>query len=65
MDIRYEVNPIDFKSYSTSEVRKAFLIESLFQTDTLQWTYSHYDRLVIGGAVPVEKKRYNWNGAMS
>ncbi|MBG9785053.1 5-dehydro-4-deoxy-D-glucuronate isomerase [Shouchella lehensis] len=65
MDIRYEVNPIDFKSYSTSEVREAFLIESLFQTDTLQWTYSHYDRLVIGGAVPVEKTlRLDWSDVL-
>lgn len=52
MDIRYEVNPEDGKRYTTEELRKAFLIESLFQTGEISFCYSHYDRLVIGGAVP-------------
>ncbi|WP_054705898.1 5-dehydro-4-deoxy-D-glucuronate isomerase [Bacillus sp. JCM 19041] len=52
MDIRYEVNPEDGKRYTTEELRKAFMIESLFQGGELSFCYSHYDRLVIGGAVP-------------
>lgn len=52
MDIRYEVNPEDGKRYTTEELRKAFLIESLFQNGEISFCYSHYDRLVIGGAVP-------------
>ncbi|MCR1288542.1 5-dehydro-4-deoxy-D-glucuronate isomerase [Shouchella clausii] len=52
MDIRYEVGPKDFKTYTTEEIRKAFLVESLFEEGTLHLSYSHYDRLIIGGAVP-------------
>lgn len=31
MDIRYEVGPRDFKTYTTEEMREAFLVESLFE----------------------------------
>ena len=37
---------------STAELRKAFLIEGLMENDTVQCTYSHYDRMIIGGVQP-------------
>lgn len=37
---------------STAELRESFLIEDLMQQGTLHLTYSHYDRMIIGGAVP-------------
>jgi 4-deoxy-L-threo-5-hexosulose-uronate ketol-isomerase len=37
---------------STVELRENFLIENVMQPGTLQLTYSHYDRVIIGGVVP-------------
>ena len=39
----------------TAELRANFLAEGLMQDDTLQLVYSHYDRVIIGGAKPVNK----------
>lgn len=53
MEIRHATNPIDVKRFTTSELRERFLIEHLFQVDKLQSVYSHHDRMIVGGAVPV------------
>jgi 4-deoxy-L-threo-5-hexosulose-uronate ketol-isomerase len=53
--LRYAAHPGDFKRYDTDQIREAFLIEDLFANDELSTTYSHYDRLVIGGAKPFSK----------
>jgi 4-deoxy-L-threo-5-hexosulose-uronate ketol-isomerase len=51
--IRFATNPQDFKGYDTAKLRQQFLIEELFVDDTIQLVYSHYDRLIIGGILPV------------
>ncbi|KGA97450.1 5-keto-4-deoxyuronate isomerase [Alkalihalobacillus alcalophilus ATCC 27647 = CGMCC 1.3604] len=56
MDIRYEVSPKDVKRYTTEELRESFLVESLFKEGEISFTYSHYDRLVIGGAIPTKEE---------
>ena len=56
MDIRYSCNQKDFRRYTTEETRKEFLIENLFLADQVQATYSHVDRMVTVGIMPVEKK---------
>jgi 4-deoxy-L-threo-5-hexosulose-uronate ketol-isomerase len=55
MDIRYSTNPRDFKRYTTEEVRQEFLVEHLFEADKVQATYSHVDRMVVFGCMPVKK----------
>jgi len=55
MDIRHASHPDDVKRYDTQTLRNHFLIESLFEPGHLHMTYTHYDRLVIGGAVPTER----------
>ena len=55
MDIRYSTNPKDFKRYTTEETRKEFLIQNLFQADKIQVTYSHVDRMVVFGCMPVQE----------
>lgn len=52
MEIRHATNPTDFKSYTTERLRSDFLIESLFVQGEINMTYSHYDRVVTGGAIP-------------
>ena len=40
---------------STGELRDNFLIENLMSDDELKLVYSHYDRVIVGGAKPVKK----------
>jgi 4-deoxy-L-threo-5-hexosulose-uronate ketol-isomerase len=56
MDIRYAVSKKEFMRMNTEEMRANFLIESLFITDTVSCTYSHIDRIIVGGALPVIQK---------
>lgn len=52
METRYAVSPQDAKNYDTEQLRKSFLVEDLFQEGKLTMVYSHYDRMIVGGAVP-------------
>ncbi|MBQ1788197.1 MAG: 5-dehydro-4-deoxy-D-glucuronate isomerase [Erysipelotrichaceae bacterium] len=56
MDIRYSASPNDVKRYTTEELRKEFLITDLYVPDTVKATYSHVDRMVILGIMPVSEK---------
>lgn len=56
MDIRYSASPNDVKRYTTEELRKEFLITDLYVADTVKATYSHVDRMVILGIMPVHEK---------
>lgn len=53
MEIRHSTNPADAKHYDTARLRQQYLIESLFQEDEIKMVYAHDDRLIIGGANPV------------
>jgi len=53
MDIRFEHSRKEVSRMTTEELREAFLIEKLMQDEQLITTYSHYDRLIVGGAKPV------------
>ena len=52
-ELRYATNPEDFKHYDTARLRRDFLIESLFVPEEVNMVYSMYDRMVVGGAMPV------------
>jgi 4-deoxy-L-threo-5-hexosulose-uronate ketol-isomerase len=53
--IRHAIHPADSKSYDTARLRASFLMENLFQKDTIQAVYTMYDRLIVGGVHPVGK----------
>ncbi len=55
MDIRYSANQKDFKRYTTEETRKEFLIENLYVPDEVVAVYSHVDRMVTLGCMPVNE----------
>lgn len=55
MDIRYSVNQRDVKTYTTEELRAEFLVEKLFDADKLIAVYSHIDRVIALGCMPVSK----------
>lgn len=54
-ELRYAAHPADAKSYDTERLRKDFLITNLFVADEVNMTYSMYDRLIVGGAMPVKE----------
>lgn len=53
---RYAANPADVKSYDTEKLRNEFLIQKLFTENSVNLVYSMYDRLIVGGAMPVNEK---------
>ena len=55
MDIRYSCNQRDFKRYTTEETRNEFLIQNLYQPDEVVAVYSHVDRMVTLGCMPVNE----------
>ncbi|ASZ14557.1 5-dehydro-4-deoxy-D-glucuronate isomerase [Chitinophaga pendula] len=55
-ETRYASSPEEVKRWSTEESRKALLIDSLFEKDTVQLVYSHYDRFITGGVMPVDQE---------
>ena len=55
MDIRYSCNQKDFKRYTTEETRNEFLITGLYKADEVVAVYSHVDRMVTLGCMPVNE----------
>ncbi len=54
-EIRYAAHPQDAKNYDTARIRRDFLIEKVFAADEVNMVYSMYDRMVVGGAMPVHE----------
>lgn len=54
--IRYASHPEDAKIYDTQKIRELFLIESIFSPNDVNLVYSMYDRLIVGGVMPVDSK---------
>lgn len=52
MEVRYSPDQNGFKRMTTEELRKAFLIETLFKEDEIPMVYSDIDRSITGSAVP-------------
>jgi 4-deoxy-L-threo-5-hexosulose-uronate ketol-isomerase len=52
MKILYGAAPDDIKAYDTQKLRDTFLVEDLFVADETRFTYTHVDRLILGGAMP-------------
>ena len=46
-------HPEDVKHYDTKLLRERFVMEKVMSPDSILLTYSHYDRFIFGGAMPV------------
>ena len=57
MDIRHAIHPEHAKTFDTEALRQQFLIEGLFVKDQIHLVYSYYDRLIVGGALPLKPLR--------
>ena len=55
LEIRYAEHPDDMRQYDTKTMREHFLFENVFIKDEISLCYTHSDRVVFGGACPVEK----------
>lgn len=51
-NVRYASNPEDAKHYTTARLRKEYAIEKVFAPGEVNWTYTLFDRFLIGGAMP-------------
>ncbi|MCI2128479.1 MAG: 5-dehydro-4-deoxy-D-glucuronate isomerase [Sphaerochaeta sp.] len=55
MDIRYSTGKEPFSRMNTEELRKEFLIQNIFKADDVSGVYSHVDRIVTLGCMPVKQ----------
>lgn len=53
MDIRQSIHSDHAKTLDTAGLRKEFLVETIFTADRYTMTYSHIDRIIVGGVMPV------------
>lgn len=54
-DVRYANHPDDSRHYDTAELRRHYHISNLFEKDSVNLTYSHQDRIIAGGIMPVDE----------
>lgn len=55
MEVRFQNSPRETASMNTQELRTNFLVEKIMVNDAVRLVYSHYDRVIVGGAKPVSK----------
>jgi 4-deoxy-L-threo-5-hexosulose-uronate ketol-isomerase len=53
--VRYSSHPSDVKQYDTAKLREHFLVSNLFVPEETNLAYSHFDRMIIGGIMPVSE----------
>ncbi|MBM6992134.1 MAG: 5-dehydro-4-deoxy-D-glucuronate isomerase [Prevotella sp.] len=51
-NMRWATGPEDAKHYTTDRLRKEYLVEKVFAPGEVNWTYTMYDRFLVGGAEP-------------
>ncbi|MDI7862003.1 5-dehydro-4-deoxy-D-glucuronate isomerase [Rhizobiaceae bacterium n13] len=51
--IRFAVDPLAAAAMGTDELRANFHVGGLFEAGMINLTYTHYDRMIVGGAVPL------------
>ncbi len=53
IDVRQATHPEHARRYDTTELRRHFHVGGLFAPGRISLTYTHVDRFVVGGAVPL------------
>ena len=48
-------HPEDVKHYDTKTLRERFVMATVMEADSILLTYSPYDRVIFGGAMPVNQ----------
>ncbi|MET3129376.1 4-deoxy-L-threo-5-hexosulose-uronate ketol-isomerase [Arcicella rosea] len=52
MKIYQAISEKEAQTFTTAQLRENFLIESIFKSNEIHFVYTHYDRVVLGGAMP-------------
>ena len=52
----YSVHPDDFKTYQTAAIRERFLLDGIVKPGEINCVYTHYDRMIVGAANPVNQQ---------
>jgi len=53
MEVRFQNSPKETAAMNTQELRETFLVERLMVEGQIKLVYSHYDRVIVGGAKPL------------
>ncbi len=56
MEVRDAANAKDVKYYTTDRLREEFHIANLFTKDNIRMVYSHIDRIIVIGMMPVDEE---------
>lgn len=62
LEVRYSNHPKDVKHYTTDQLREHFLIPTVFVEEEINLVYSHNDRIIAGGAMPIHKRLHLESG---
>jgi 4-deoxy-L-threo-5-hexosulose-uronate ketol-isomerase len=55
VDVRESIHSAHAKTLDTQGLRSEFLVEQVFEADKYTMVYSHIDRIIVGGIMPVAK----------
>ena len=50
---RFAIDPRTAAGFNTAQLRENFLVTPLFEGDRIKLHYTNYDRMIVGGAMPV------------
>ncbi len=63
MRMIYGASPGDISGMDTERLRAEFLVDGLFRPGAVEFVYTHIDRMIVGGAVPLANPLLFGNGA--
>lgn len=55
MQIRFQNSPGETRQMTTQQLRQNYLCQGLMMPDGINYIYSHYDRMIVGGANPLHR----------
>ncbi|GMA90514.1 hypothetical protein [Homoserinibacter gongjuensis] len=56
MEQRYATNPAQIPGMTTQQLRETYLVPEVFVPGEIRLTYTHHDRVVLGGAMPAGRE---------
>ena len=54
LPVNHAVHPSQLELFTTEQLRSYFLLGNLSKQDEFNFTYTHYDRLIVGTVIPVK-----------